>query len=102
MLLIGRRSGAEQLLHGVGEFLPLVGPSGRLPASEQRAGGNHRSLLAAVVGLGVEVPDAGVAEAVGVRIAGQHVGRHVAGQVPLAAVLAGARQTKSTSVRSQA
>ena len=63
-------------------LLLFVGARRRLPARQQRAGGNDGAGRAALVGLGVEVPDAGIAEPVGVRIAGEHVGRDVGGQVP--------------------
>ena len=80
----GRRAALEQVLHGVRQLLLFGRRFGRLPAGEQRSRRNHRAGLAAFHRFAVEVPDARVAEAIRVRIAGQHVARHVPGEVPLA------------------
>ena len=76
---VGRRPATSAAsARRVGELLLLSGARRRLPAGQQRAARDHRPASLAVDRLGVEVPDVLVAEAVGVRIAGQHVARHVA------------------------
>ena len=92
----------SSVLDLVGQLALLVGALGRLPfASSEPAGitGPARRLL---VRLGVEVPDARIAEPVGVGVAGQHVARDVGGQVPGPAAVAGSVSFRSTAVRSQA
>ena len=86
------RTGREELPHVVGQFCFLIRELACLPPGQERAGGNHRAERPALIGLRVEMPDSFVAETVGVRIAREHVGRNILGQIPLTPGFAGAGQ----------
>jgi hypothetical protein len=81
--VLGQARGAvgEQVLQFDGKFLFLLGLRARLPAREQGTRRQDR-LRAALVRLAVEMPHAGVAEAVRVRVAGENVRRHILGEIP--------------------
>ena len=87
-----RRAGREELLYVLRKFYFFLGAPAPLPLGQKRPGGNDRAKRTALVRFRVEMPDAFVAEAVGVRIAREHVGRNVFGQTPLAPGFTGACQ----------
>ena len=72
----------EQRFKLLRQPLPLVRGRRRLPPGQQRAGRDHSLAGPSLVGLGVEMPDAGVAVRIGVRIAREHVGRNLPREVP--------------------
>ena len=82
---IGReiaRAIAKELLDLLGELVAGDGVAGRTPPVEERSARNHRQRRLIGIGLAHEVPHVGIAEGVGVGIAGKEIGDDIVGEIP--------------------